>query len=387
MLCSVHHQRGETFNAPYKRIRKDWFFHNPTRANVGSLGRVADVPTDAITSPEYQVWRIKRDLLPDFVEILIQTEFFSEQIAFHRVGAVKERLFVQNLLEIPIPVVPLPVQREIVAACEAARKFAATTATKIERLQRDIEARFLADLGLDASEQATLPKAFGVWWKNLGRWSVMFNQLAGTATDISCGEFPVATLGKVATVSYGIQKSPTNRPGQHPRPYLRVANVQRGELDLREIKYIDVADKELAGLRLEPGDVLFVEGNGSKAELGRCALWQGEISDCVHQNHILKVRPDSSALLSEYAMTWFNTDAGKDHFFRSAKTSSGLGTINSSELRAAPIPVPPFPVQKQIMKRVEAGRAEIAALKADRKARADAAKANVEATILGTKPK
>ncbi len=55
--------RGRTFNAPYKRIRKDWFFHNPTRCNVGSLGIVPEVPADAITSPEYQVWRLKTGIL------------------------------------------------------------------------------------------------------------------------------------------------------------------------------------------------------------------------------------------------------------------------------------------------------------------------------------
>jgi type I restriction enzyme S subunit len=84
-------------------------------------------------------------------------------------------------------------------------------------------------------------------------------------------------------------------------------------------------------------------------------------------------------------MTWFNTDCGKGHFFRSAKTSSGLGTINSSELRAAPIPVPPLTLQRQIVERVARSRAEIAKLKADAKARADAAKADIEAMILGVK--
>jgi hypothetical protein len=79
------------------------------------------------------------------------------------------------------------------------------------------------------------------------------------------------------------------------------------------------------------------------------------------------VRPDASRLLSPFAITWFNTSAGKDHFFRNVKTSSGLGSINSTELRAAPIPLPPLPMQQAMMKRVEAGRAEIARLKADRR--------------------
>ena len=214
-------------------------------------------------------------VLPEFLNLWCNSEQTIKAVNAASTGssAVSRNRFREEFfLNFEIPLPPLAVQRKIVAAWEAARNFAATTAAKIERLECNIEARFLADLGLKAPEQTTLPKAFAVWWKDLERWSVMFNQLASVAIDISGGKYPVTNLGDVAAVSYGIQKCPANRPGQHPRPYLRVANVQRGELDLREIKYIDVPDKEFASLQLEAGDILFVEGNGSKAELGRCAL-------------------------------------------------------------------------------------------------------------------
>ena len=80
-------QTGMDFNAPYKRIAKDWFFHNPTRANVGSLGIVGEVPDDAITSPEYQVWRLKDIFLPEFMALVLRTEYFLELVAINRVGA------------------------------------------------------------------------------------------------------------------------------------------------------------------------------------------------------------------------------------------------------------------------------------------------------------
>jgi hypothetical protein len=96
------YQKGFAFKAPYKRIRKDWFFHNPTRCNVGSLGIVPDVPEDAITSPEYQVWRLKSNsserLLPGFVALLIQAPFFLELVQFNRVGAVKQRMYYEYLI-------------------------------------------------------------------------------------------------------------------------------------------------------------------------------------------------------------------------------------------------------------------------------------------------
>jgi hypothetical protein len=138
-----HFQKGKAFNAPYKRIRKDWFFHNPTRSNVGSLGIVPDVPNDAITSPEYQVWRIKSRLLPGFVATLIATQFFIDLIQIHRVGAVKQRLYVDNLLQIPIPVIPDEVQRKIAARRELAMQEIASALAGAEIAKADVEAMIL----------------------------------------------------------------------------------------------------------------------------------------------------------------------------------------------------------------------------------------------------
>jgi type I restriction enzyme S subunit len=297
----------------------------------------------------------------------------------------RNRFREEFFLDFEIPLPPLPVQRKIVARWEAGRKYSAETAAKIEKLEHGIEARFLADLGLTAPEHTTLPKAFAVLWSELGRWSVMFNQLATIAIDISGGKFPVSSLGDVAAVSYGIQKCPANRPGQHPRPYLRVANVQRGELDLREIKYIDVPDKELDALRLEPGDLVVCEGNSADL-VGRPALWRGEIPDCVHQNHVLKVRLDRSKLMPEFALEYMNSVPARNHFRARAKFTTNLASINSNDLRELSLPVPPMAAQATVVNRVEAGRAEVARLKADAKARTDVAKADVEAMILGTKP-
>ena len=118
---------------------------------------------------------------------------------------------------------------------------------------------------------------------------------------------------------------------------------------LDEIKTINVPDGDMRALRLEVGDILFVEGNGSRAELGRVALWNGAIADCVHQNHLIKARPEPGRLLPEFAMAWFNSEAGRDHFFKSGKTTSGLGTINSTVIRTAPIPLPSIDAQREMV--------------------------------------
>lgn len=114
---------GSEIKQSYKRIQQGWFFHNPTRANVGSLGRVGDVLKNAVTSPEYQIWRVKdgAGLLPEFVEVMLKTDYFLRLVAVHRRGAVKERLYLENLLEIVIPPLSEDEQHRVVKSWQAAQ--------------------------------------------------------------------------------------------------------------------------------------------------------------------------------------------------------------------------------------------------------------------------
>lgn len=141
------HQKGSTFNAPYKRIRKDWFFHNPTRCNVGSLGIVPDVPEDAITSPEYQVWRMKPDasdpLLPSYVACLIQTPFFLDLVQFNRVGAVKQRMYTENLMQVRVPYLPVTEQQRYADAREKALAELTTAKRRLDDARQEVEAMIL----------------------------------------------------------------------------------------------------------------------------------------------------------------------------------------------------------------------------------------------------
>jgi hypothetical protein len=141
------YQKGSTFNAPYKRIRKDWFFHNPTRCNVGSLGIVPEVPEDAITSPEYQVWRTKPDvpdpLVPGYVACLIQTPFFLDLVQFSRVGAVKQRMYTENLMQIRIPYLPIPEQQRYAGARQRALTELDAAKRRLDDARQEVEAMIL----------------------------------------------------------------------------------------------------------------------------------------------------------------------------------------------------------------------------------------------------
>lgn len=92
-----------------------------------------------------------------------------------------------------------------------------------------------------------------------------------------------ARIDTIAQVQGGIQKQGKRRPVKNKYPFLRVANVLRGKLDLSEVHEVELFDGELERYRLKPGDLLVVEGNGSPDQIGRAAVWDGTIPDCVHQ--------------------------------------------------------------------------------------------------------
>lgn len=136
-------QAGNDFNAPYKKIEKDWFFHNPTRANVGSLGIVPVVPGDALTSPEYQVWRLKSGFLPDFMALMLRTDYFLALVAFNRVGGVKQRMYYANLAEIRLPEISLEVQRSFAERRNGVLANITAANEKLTQRRKEIEKMIL----------------------------------------------------------------------------------------------------------------------------------------------------------------------------------------------------------------------------------------------------
>lgn len=135
------------------------------------------------------------------------------------------------------------------------------------------------------------------------------------------------------------------------RPYLQVANVQRGYLDLDEIKEIGLTDEEFQLAVLHKGDLLVVEGNGNPNKLGRSAMWDGSVNGCVHQNHLIRIRCNASMITPDYLLAFLNSPVGRYYFFGSGNTNSGLVTISTSIMKKCTIPVLPRAIQREFAAR------------------------------------
>ena len=108
--------------------------------------------------------------------------------------------------------------------------------------------------------------------------------------------WPQRGIGDVCDVQGGLQVTKKRSVYPMEAPYLRVANVLRDRLALDNIKLIRLTESELMRTRLVQGDLLIVEGHGNANEIGRVAVWDGQIRNCVHQNHLIRARPDNSGL-------------------------------------------------------------------------------------------
>ena len=161
------------------------------------------------------------------------------------------------------------------------------------------------------------------------------------------------SLDQLALIQGGIQKGKARDHSEVLRevPYLRVANVQRGYLDLNEIKTIPASEEEIRQLRLQVGDVLFNEG-GDRDKLGRGWVWNGEIQGCIHQNHVFRARLTSSEVLPKY-ISWYANGTGQRYFFDEGKQTTNLASLNSTKLRQLPIPLPPKEEQEAIVAEME----------------------------------
>lgn len=155
-------------------------------------------------------------------------------------------------------------------------------------------------------------------------------------------------------VKGGIQKSSERAPGANPRRYITVAHVQRNWIDASDPRYFEVSDEELEKWRLFPGDVLVIEGNGSADQIGRTALFRGEIDDCVHQNHVIRIRPNQKKVLPDYLNEYLNSPLGQKQMRERSRTTSGLFNLSVGRIKNIEVPLPSVEAQRELVLRLQA---------------------------------
>jgi type I restriction enzyme S subunit len=174
-----------------------------------------------------------------------------------------------------------------------------------------------------------------------------FFQLFGDPVTNSKGWPEDRVLDDVADISSGITKGrKLNGASTREVPYLAVVNVQDRRLDLTTVKTIEATEAEIGRYHLEGDDLLLTEG-GDPDKLGRGSLWKEEVPECIHQNHIFRVRLTTDHVTPLFLNWLIGSARGKKYFLKSAKQTTGIASINLRQLRAFPMLTPPPALQER----------------------------------------
>ena len=158
------------------------------------------------------------------------------------------------------------------------------------------------------------------------------------------------TVSDVAEVQLGRQRSPQHHSGSQMRPYLRSANVTWDGINLDDVKEMNFDDAEFKNYRLRRGDLLLNEASGSPNEVGKPALWNGEIEGCCFQNTLLRLRPYE---IGRAYLYWYCSLSARTGRFGDAGRGVNIRHLGKQGLSRFPIPIAPMAEQKRIVDAIE----------------------------------
>lgn len=285
---------------------------------IGTIGNPVIVRKDRDFSVKnVAVFKFLEDSLifNKYLFYVLNSVFVTRQISKESKGGTQKFVSLKVLRGLKIPLPPLKTQKKIVAVLE-----------KADQLRKNCQQM---EQELNSLAQSVFIDMFGDPVTNPKGWNIA----------------PLSSLGKV---SGGLSVTSKRSINPISVPYLRVANVYRDYLKLDEVKDIRVTSKELEKVLLEKGDVLFVEGHGNANEVGRAAVWNNEIAQCVHQNHLIRFRAEKD-IRPEYVSAFVNSTSGRRQLLKMSKTTSGLNTLSTSNIKSIQIIVPPLPQQDKYL--------------------------------------
>jgi len=270
-----------------------------------------------------------------FVTYLVGSAVFAEYMTCFQTSVTNShrRINPNDLWQARIPLPPLPEQQRIAAyldaSCTAIDAAVVAKQRQIETLdgvRKDIIQKAVTR-GLE--DLPTLKKTGNVW----------MNELPVT--------WELVSLKRVSEIQGGLTLGKVYEGSLIERPYLRVANVQDGHLNLKDVTTIEVPEEVARRVQLRSADVLMTEG-GDLDKLGRGTVWSGEIPDCLHQNHIFAIRCFKHKLLPDFLAYLTASRYGRDYFEATGKRTTNLASTNSTKVGLFPIPRPSISEQYAI---------------------------------------
>ena len=315
---------------PYSTVRNDAVISPKQRFFPGQilftkirpyLLKSVLVDFEGVCSADMYPLSVRSTIHPALLLYWLTSPDFRDEIALEQGRSVLPKINQPALNRSRVPLPPFPEQRRIVAKIDSLTAKSRRARDHLDHIPRLVE----------KYKQAVLAAAF--------RGDLTRGWRTEHGRDLDT--WKIVTLGEIAEIQSGVALGKKRRPNIQlvRRPYLRVANVQRGRLDLSEVKTIEVTETEAATLTLRLGDILMNEG-GDRDKLGRGWVWEGQIDICIHQNHVFRVRLKDKSFPPELISLYAN-EFGQEHFFDEGTQTTNLASISKRRLSLLPLVLPP----------------------------------------------
>jgi type I restriction enzyme S subunit len=313
--------------------RAGQFIASRIDARNGAMGLVPGSLDGALVTNDFPLFFVNDDRLEAaFLGWMCRTAGFVELCLRASEGTTNRvRLKEGEFLNLEIPLPPLAEQRRVVA--------------RIEEVVAQIHEA--SALRRQAAEEAG---------------ALVASETNALFTGNGMRRWPTRSLGEVSEIRSGVTLGRRLTSRTIRLPYLRVANVQDGHLDLTEMKEVEVLESEADKWKLQRGDLLLTEG-GDWDKLGRGTIWREEMPNCIHQNHIFRVRTRPDEFVPEFVSKLISSPGGKSYFQEASKQTTNLASINQRQLKAFRVFQPPLPEQRRIVAELDALQAQVDALK------------------------
>lgn len=279
-----------------------------------TLGEVGILNIDACTNQAIAGITIKNqnEVLTDYLYYYLKSKKSYVNNLGRGVAQNNINLSILRNFEVPLPA--LSIQRQIVAVLDKTVEVIEGRQQQLQKLDDLVKARFV--------------ELFGDMFFNSKTWDE-------------------APLESVADIVSGITKGRKIVGKRLMKvPYMAVSNVKEGFIDWTTVKTIEATEQEISQYRLLPDDVLMTEG-GDPDKLGRGAIIKAPLENCIHQNHIFRVRLDETHILPVYFSEYLQHQRAKRYFLGCAKQTTGIASINMKQLKALPVLIPPLDRQAQ----------------------------------------
>ena len=244
--------------------------------------------------------------------------------------------------QISLPLPPLPEQQKIAAVLTAVQEAKEKTQAVIDatKVLKKSMMKHLFTYGPVSPEEAA----------NV--------QLKETEIGKMPEDWEVVKLGEIFDIQQGKQLSAKeSKEGKIKKPFLRTSNLNWGHIDISSVEEMYFTLEELKKLKLESGDILVCEGG----DIGRTALYRGELAECAYQNHLHRLRPKKNNVDEECFVFWMDHAINQKKMYTHSANRTTIPNLSSSRLKEFIFPLPPLPVQQKIASFLSAIDAKIEA--------------------------